>query len=57
MTKEMMMEYIRDYINATDDGTFESDDALADFVIDALYDEFGDTSDIVAQLMKERRQK
>ena len=49
-------DYIRKFIEATDDGTFESDDALADFVIDALYDEFGDTTDIVAQVMEERRQ-
>lgn len=52
----MTKEYIRAYIEATDDGTFESEDALADFVIDALYDEEGDVSDIVNEVMAERRQ-
>lgn len=37
-----MEEYIREYITVTDDGTFESTDDLAEFVIDQLYDEFGD---------------
>lgn len=51
----MTKEYIRAYIEATDDGTFESEDALADFVIDALYDEEGDVSDTVNEIMAERR--
>ena len=51
----MTKEYIRAYIEATDDGTFETDDELAGFVIDALYDEEGDVSDIVNEIMAERR--
>lgn len=55
MTKAEKMEYIREYINAVDDGTFESMDDLEDFVIDQLYDEFGeDLSEMIVQAMRER---
>ena len=47
------MEYIREYIRASDDGMFESREDLEDFVIDQLYDEFGeDLSDEVVEVMK-----
>ena len=50
-----MMEYIKDFIEATDDGTFESNDDLEQFVVDSLCDEFGeDLSEMVAQAMRER---
>lgn len=51
----MTKEYIRAYIDATDDGTFETDDDLADFVIDALCEE-EDVSDMINEVMAERRQ-
>lgn len=58
MTREEKMEYIREYIEASDDGMFESDDDLEDFVIDQLYDELGeDMSDMIMQAMKERRMR
>jgi len=47
------MEYIREYIRVSDDGMFESREDLEDFVIDQLYDEFGeDLSDEVVEVMK-----
>ncbi len=50
------LEYIKWFIEATDDGTFESEDDLEQFVNDSLYDEFGeDLSDLTAQAMKERK--
>lgn len=50
MTRVEKLEYIQEYIRATDDGTFETEDALLDFVVDQLYDEFGeDLSDLVVQ--------
>ena len=56
MARAEMMEYIREYIKASDDGMFESNDDLEQFVIDQLYDEFGeDLSEMVAQAMEERR--
>lgn len=58
MTREEEMEYIRGYIEATDDGTWECDDDLEQFVMDQLYDEFGDeVVDMVAQAMRERRKR
>ena len=58
MTREENMEYIREYIDATDDGTWGSDDDLAEFVMDQLYDEFGDdVVDMVERAMEERRKK
>ena len=54
--KETVMEYIKWFIEATDDGTFESEDDLEQFVVDSLYDEFGDeVCDMISQAMKERK--
>lgn len=56
MTREEKMEYIRGYIEATDDGTWGSTDDLAEFVMDQLYDEFGDdVVEMVDCVMAERR--
>lgn len=55
MSKQKINEYIRWFIEATDDGKFESEEALEDFVNDALYEEFGDVSDLVAKAMEERK--
>ena len=49
-----MKEYIRAFIEATDDGTL-SDEQLEEFVNDSLYEEFGDVSEIVAEVMEERK--
>ena len=50
MTRAEKLEYIQEYIRATDDGTFETEDDLLGFVIDQLYDEFGeDLSDLAVQ--------
>lgn len=55
MTRAEKMEYIREYIKASDDGMFDSDDDLEQFVIDQLYDEFGeDLFEMVAQAMRDR---
>ena len=55
MSRQKINEYIRAFIEATDDGKFESEEALEDFVNDALYEEFGDVSDLVAKVMEERK--
>lgn len=58
MERAESMEYIREYIDATDDGTWECDDDLAEFVMDQLYDEFGDdVVDMVESVMAERRKR
>lgn len=49
-----MKEYIRAFIEATDDGTL-SEEQLEEFVNDSLYEEFGDISELVAEVMEERR--
>ena len=54
MDKAKMIAYIRDFTRATDDGTFETEDDLKDFVIDSLYDEFGDVSDLYDEAMFEQ---
>lgn len=54
MDKAKMIAYIREFTKATDDGTFETEDDLKDFVIDSLYEEFGDVSDLYDEAMFEQ---
>lgn len=54
MDKAKMIAYIRDFTKATDDGTFETEDDLKDFVIDSLYEEFGDVSELYDEAMFEQ---
>lgn len=50
-----MKEYIRAFIEATDDGTL-SEEQLEEFVNDSLFEEFGDISELVKEVMEERKQ-
>lgn len=52
MSRQDDIEYIRGYIKASDDGTWESKEALKEFVIDQLYDEFEDIIDLVEEAME-----
>lgn len=54
MEKAKMIAYIREFTKATDDGTFETEDDLKDFVIDSLYEEFGDVSELYDEAMFEQ---
>jgi hypothetical protein len=54
MDRAKMIAYIRDFTKATDDGTFETEDDLKDFVIDSLYEEFGDVSELYDEAMFEQ---
>ena len=54
MDKDLTMEYIEWFVEQTDDGTFETDDDLAWFVMEALYDEFGEIGDIIDEVIKKR---
>lgn len=53
MGRQEDISYIRGYIKASDDGTWESQEALKEFVIDQLYDEFEDIIDLVEEAMEE----
>ena len=58
MTREEKIEYIIEYINATDDGAFESEDDLGYFVFEALIDDFGDeTGELVDEAMAKRKEQ
>ena len=58
MTREEKIEYIMEYINATDDGTFESEDDLGYFVFEAIIDDFGDeTGELVDEAMAKRKEQ
>lgn len=54
MDKDLTMEYIEWFIDQTDDGTFESKDNLAQFVLDALYDEFGEIGNVIDQIIAKK---
>ena len=54
MDRAEMIAYIREFTKATDDGTFETEDDLKDFVIDSLYEEFGDVSELYDEAMFEQ---
>ena len=57
MDKDLTMEYIEWFVEQTDDGTFETDDDLAWFVMEALYDEFGDINDLIDQIIAKRAKR
>lgn len=58
MTHEDKIEYIIEFINATDDGTFESEDNLEWFVFEALYDDFGEeTNDLLNEAIAKRERQ
>ena len=49
-----MKDYIRAFIEATDDGTL-SEEQLEEFANDSLYEIYGDVSETVREVMEERR--
>lgn len=57
MDKDLTMEYVEWFIDQTDDGTFETDEDLAWFVMEALYDEFGDINDLIDQIIAKRAKR